>query len=142
MKKPAYWLLKTEPETYSFDQLIQDRKTHWNGVRNFQARNFLREAAEGDLAVIYHSGEERAAVGVAKVVRAQYPDLDPNKPGDWVQIDIEPVKKLAQPIALSEIKGEAALKDMLLIRQSRLSVMPITEQHFQTILKMSGESFN
>jgi predicted RNA-binding protein with PUA-like domain len=140
MKKSAYWLLKTEPETYSFDQLIRDKKTHWNGVRNFQARNFLREAEVGDLAIIYHSGDERAAVGLAKVIRSGYPDLDPAKPGDWVQIDIEPVTKLAKPIALSEIKNETALKDILLIRQSRLSVMPITEMHFQTILKMSGDT--
>lgn len=133
---PGYWLLKSEPSVYSFDQLVKDGKTHWNGVRNFQARNFLKEARKGDLALIYHSNEGKAVVGVAKVVAEAYPDEDPETPGDWVQIDIAPAKKLARPVTLEEIKKSAKLKDLLLIRQSRLSVMPVSKTHFELILKL------
>jgi predicted RNA-binding protein with PUA-like domain len=133
-KKISYWLMKTEPETFSFEQLVRDQKTFWNGVRNFQARNFLKQASVGDLVIIYHSGEERAAVGIAKVVREAYPDPDPEKPGDWVQIDVEAISQLPRPVTLSEIKEDPRFKDLLLIRQSRLSVMPVSQQHFELIL--------
>ena len=136
MQKPGYWLLKTEPETYSISQLQKDKKTNWNGVRNFQARNFLRQAKEGDLALIYHSGEERAVVGIAKVVRPAYPDLDPKKPGDWVQIDLQFNSKLPKAVSLKEIKTEKRLEELLLIKQSRLSVMPVSSQDFKLILNM------
>src|SRR5437588_13060520 len=102
--KPSYWLLKSEPSTYSFDHLIRDGKTNWNGVRNFQARNHLARISKGDIALIYHSGDDKAVVGVARVVREGYPDPDPKKPGDWVQIDLEPVRPLTQPVTLAEIK--------------------------------------
>lgn len=134
-----YWLFKSEPGTYSFDQLIQDRKTNWNGVRNFQARNFLQKVAPGDLALIYHSGDDKAVVGVAKVSKGPYPDLDPKKPGDWVQIDLVPEQKLASPVTLKTLKATPALKDMLLIKQSRLSCMPISAKHFEQILKMGSQ---
>ena len=137
--KKSYWLFKTEPETYSFQQLIKDKKTHWNGVRNFQARNNLRAAKEGDLVIIYHSGDERAAVGVAEVVREAYPDLDPKKPGDWVQIDIVPVSAFKMPIPLAQIKADARFKEVQLIKQSRLSVMPLQKEHFDLLRKL-GES--
>ena len=139
MQNPSYWLPKTEPETYNFSQLHKDKKTNWNGVRNFQARNFLRQAKEGDLALIYHSGEERAVVGIARVVRSAYPDPDNKKPGDWVQIDLQFDSKLKNPVSLKEIKTEKRLKDLLLIKQSRLSVMPVSSQDFKLILNM-GEA--
>src|SRR4051812_11557433 len=100
-----YWLLKSEPSTYSFDQLLKDKKTNWNGVRNYQARNFLKEAQVGDLALIYHSNEGKAVVGIAKVIKAAYPDLDKDAPGDWVQIDIAPVEKLETPVTLDALKA-------------------------------------
>jgi predicted RNA-binding protein with PUA-like domain len=134
--RSQYWLLKTEPETYSFAQLLKDKKTNWDHVRNFQARNFLRQVAKGDLALIYHSGDEKAVIGVAEVVREAYPDPDPETPGDWVQIDLKPVEPLAAPVSLKEIKSTASLSGMPLIKQSRLSCMPITHAHYETLLKL------
>jgi predicted RNA-binding protein with PUA-like domain len=134
-----YWLMKSEPSVYSFDQLIKDKKTNWNGVRNFQARNFLREVKSGDLALIYHSNEGKAVVGVAKVVREAYEDKDPDVPGDWVQIDLAPVKPLESPVTLEEIKKNSKLKDMLLVKQSRLSVMPVSKAHFELITKLGAK---
>jgi predicted RNA-binding protein with PUA-like domain len=136
--KPSFWLMKTEPGTYSFSQLLKDGKTNWSGVRNFQARNNLREIKRGDIVLIYHSGDDKSVVGVAKVVREAYPDPDPKKKGDWVQVDLEPVEKLGNPVPLGEIKGTRELKDMMLVRHSRLSVMPITGDHYKRILKLGG----
>src|SRR6185312_5525644 len=114
---PHYWLLKSEPSTYSFDQLVRDKRTNWNGVRNFQARNFLKEAKTGDLALIYHSNEGKAVVGIAKVVKEAYVDPDPETPGEWVQIDVASVGKLEKPVSLEEIKKSSKLKDILLVKQ-------------------------
>jgi predicted RNA-binding protein with PUA-like domain len=136
---PQYWLFKTEPETYSFAQLLKDGKTNWNGVRNFQARNFLLKAEKGDQAIIYHSGDDKCVVGIAKVIKAAYPDLDPEKPGDWVQIDLAPVEEFNRTISLKEIKATPALADMLLIKQSRLSCMPISAKHFETLVKLGKD---
>lgn len=133
----GYWLLKTEPSTYSFAQLRKQRKTNWNDVRNFQARNFLKEIAPGDLALIYHSGDDKAVVGVAKVARAAYPDVDPETPGEWVQVDVAFERELARPVALKELKQDAALTNLLLIKQSRLSVMPVKKAEFDRILKLA-----
>lgn len=135
-----YWLLKTEPETYSFDRLLKDKKTNWNDVRNYQARNFLREIKKGDLTVIYHSGDDKAVVGVAECVKEGYPDIDSDDGSEWVQIDIAPVKPLKAPVSLATIKSTAALKEMPLIRQSRLSVMPITKAHYETLLKLGEKA--
>jgi predicted RNA-binding protein with PUA-like domain len=132
-----YWLLKTEPETYSFDRLLKEKKTNWNDVRNFQARNFLREIRKGDVAVIYHSGDVKSVVGIAQCVREGYPDIDADDGKEWVQIDIAPVKPLPHPVPLSAIKSAESLKDLPLIRQSRLSVMPITRAHHDEILKLA-----
>ena len=132
-----HWLLKSEPSTYSFQDLVRDRKTNWNGVRNFQARNYLKQVQPGDLAIIYHSGDERAAVGVSRVVRGAYPDPDPKKPGEWVQIDIEPGQPFPQPVPLTAMKTTPALKTLPLLKQSRLSVMPITAAHSEAILELS-----
>ena len=133
-----YWLYKTEPETYSFDDLLRDKKTNWNGVRNFQARNNLKAARKGDQVLIYHSGDDKSVVGVAEVSTDPYPDPDPTKSGDWVQVDLKPIRKLNRPVTLSEIKADKSLKDLLLIRQSRLSVMPIKAQEFKTLSQYSG----
>lgn len=137
--KHSFWLLKTEPGTYSFSQLMKDGKTNWNGVRNFQARNHLKAIRKGDIALIYHSGDDKSVVGVARVVREAYPDPDPSKNGDWVQVDLEPVEELGQPVALSQLKSTRELKDLPLIKQSRLSVMPITGDHYKRILKLGGK---
>jgi len=132
----SHWLFKTEPETYSFGQLLKDKKTNWNGVRNFQARNHLRNIKKGDLVLIYHSGDSREVVGVAKVVREGYTDLDPKKAGDWVQIDLAPVESFSKAVTLAEIKKDTALKSIPLIKQSRLSVMPVSAAEFKHILKL------
>lgn len=138
MAPPNYWLLKTEPETYSFEQLLKDKKTPWNGVRNHQAKNNLNQMKPGDLALIYHSGENREVVGIAEVSRSAYPDPDPNRPGEWVQVDLKPAKALKNPVTLETLKSTATLKTLPLIKQSRLSVMPVTAAHYKTILKLGG----
>jgi predicted RNA-binding protein with PUA-like domain len=132
------WLLKSEPEVYSIDQLQKDRKTNWDHIRNFQARNYLRQMKKGDSALIYHSGGERQVVGVAEVVREAYPDTDAEygPEGDWSQVDVKFVEKFAHPVTLAAIKATAALKELPLIRQSRLSTMPISEKHFALICRM------
>ena len=131
----AYWLYKSEPSTYSISDLKRDKKTNWNNVRNFQARNNLRKAKKGDLAFIYHSGDDKAVVGIAIVLREGYIDPDPEG-GDWTQIDIGFKEELKKPVTLAEIKKTDALKDIPLIKQSRLSCMPLDEKHFKAILKL------
>lgn len=131
-----HWLFKTEPSTYSYSDLQKDGKTAWSGVRNFQARNFLRETSPGDLVMIYHSGDEKSVVGLARISREAYPDPDPKKPGDWVQIDLVPMEKFAEPVSLKQIKETPALGDMLLVRHTRLSCMPMTAKHFDTLVKL------
>lgn len=132
-----YWLLKTEPETYSFATLLKDKKTNWNGVRNYQARNNLKKISKNDIALIYHSGKDKAVVGIAQVVREAYADLD-DEGGDWVQIDLKPVEELARPVSLKNIKSNKLLGDLPLIKQSRLSVMPISKAHFDILVAMGN----
>lgn len=120
-----YWLLKTEPNCYSFDDLVRDRQTHWDGVRNYQARNNLKSMKKGDLCFIYHSVGPREIVGTARVVKEHYPDPTTDDPA-WVVVDVEPIKKLQHPISLAIIKNDPALQHMQLIKQSRLSVCPVT----------------
>lgn len=134
----TYWLLKTEPETYSFERLLSEKRTNWDHVRNYQARNYLRKMAKGDVALIYHSGDVKAVVGVAKIVREAYVDPD-LEGGDWSQVDVQAVHALAHAVTLTQIKATKTLGDLPLIKQSRLSVMPITEAHFKTLLKLAGE---
>ena len=136
----SYWLLKTEPSTYSFSTLKRDGRTNWNGIRNFQARNNLRNMSVGDVAIIYHSGDDKAAVGLARVTTSAYPDPDPKKPGDWVQVDLSYVETFACPLSLKEMKATAALKTLPLITQSRLSAMPISSAHFELLCKMAGQA--
>jgi len=132
-----FWLFKSEPETYSFSQLLKDKRTNWNDVRNYQARNYLRKVEKGDHALIYHSGDDKAVVGISECIKTAYPDIDPEG-GDWVQIDLKPIEALKAPVTLATIKATAALKDIPLIKQSRLSCMPITKTHFETIKKLGG----
>ncbi len=134
---PSHWLVKQEPEKYSFAQLLKDKKTMWDGVRNFQARNNLRAMKKGDRVLYYHSVSEKAVVGLCEVVREAY--ADPTAPGeDWSVVDLKPVKPLPKPITLETIKATASLQDIALIRQSRLSVLPLRAAEAATILKMGG----
>ncbi len=136
-----YWLFKSEPETYSFQTLAKEKKTTWNGVRNFQARNFLRQCKKGDFAFIYHSGKEKAVVGVCRILKDGYLELDPKKPGEWTQLDVAYALQLKSPVSLAMIKKTPALKTMPLIKHTRLSCMPVDEKEFKTILEM-GEAWD
>ena len=138
MTSPAHWLLKTEPSTYSLADLRRDERTNWDGIRNYQARNFLKLIKKDDLALIYHSGDERSVVGIARVIKEAYPDPDSRKKGDWVQVDLEFMKAFNSPVPLAEIKTRTALQSLLLLKQSRLSVSPVTAAHYQAILKMGA----
>ena len=138
MAEKHYWLVKSEPLKYSWGEFVKDGSTYWDGVRNYAARNFLKEMRVGDLVLYYHSNEGKAVVGVARVTRTAYPD--PTTDDDrWVVVDLKPVKALQKPVSLADIKAEARLKNLPLIRQSRLSVMPVARAEFQKILWM-GET--
>ena len=132
------WLVKQEPEDYSWDDLVRDKKTAWTGVRNFQARNNLRNMKTGDAVLFYHSGKEKSVVGIAEVAKAAYPD--PTADDDsWIAVDIKPVKRLPKPVSLTDIRANGKLRNLLLVRQSRLSVMPVSKEDFDEIVKMSGK---
>lgn len=134
-KSPAHWLVKSEPEKYSWDDFVRDGSTYWDGVRNAQARNHLCDMARGDLVLYYHSNEGRCVVGVAKVTRTAYPD--PTSDDErWRVVDLAPLVPLAREVTLAEIKGDAALADIALVRQSRLSVMPLPKAAFRRILSL------
>ena len=134
----SYWLVKQEPSSYSWSDFVQEGKTSWTGVRNYTARNNLRKMRKGDEVLFYHSGEEKAVAGIAKVTRIAYQDPTA-KEGDWSAVDLAPVKPLRRAVTLREIKGNSRLKNIPLVRQSRLSVMPLTESDFCEILKMSTQ---
>jgi predicted RNA-binding protein with PUA-like domain len=129
-----YWLLKTEPETYSWNDLVRDKKGVWDGVRNFQARKNLQAMAKGDIAMIYHTGEQKAIVGLATVTRSPYPE--PKDPA-WVAVDLVPDKPLKNPVALSSIKKEKSLAGMVLVKAARLSVQPVQPAEFKKIMELS-----
>ena len=132
----ASWLVKTEPGEYSWADLVHDRRTHWDGVTNAQAQINLRAMAEGDTVVVYHSQTDKAAVGIAKVVKAAYPDpTDAN--GKRVWVDIEPVDALAQAVTLAQMKAEPIFATSPLVRQSRLSVVPLTDDQLATIVLLA-----
>lgn len=136
---PKYWLVKSEPSSYSWDQLVKDGSTYWDGVRNYQARNNLREMQKGDLVLYYHSNEGLAVVGIARVIKESY--QDPTTDDDrWLVVDIAPVEKLANPVTLETIKANAALKEMVLVKNSRLSVMPVTKREFETVLALAKKA--
>jgi predicted RNA-binding protein with PUA-like domain len=132
---PSYWLLKTEPTTYSFDRLVQEGQAVWDGVRNNLALKYLREMKAGDHLLIYHSGADKAVVGQAKVVKAAYPDPSADDP-KIVVVDLVPAGKLPKPVPLSAIKAEASLGDLPLVRMPRLSVMPVPAEAWKKILAM------
>jgi predicted RNA-binding protein with PUA-like domain len=136
-QEPGFWLVKQEPETYSWDDLVRDGRTDWTGVRNFQARNNLRQMKAGEAVLFYHSGASKSVVGIAEVAKAGYPDPTADDP-QWVAVDIKPVKPLKQPVALADMRENSQLSNLLLIRQSRLSVLPVTKDEFETIVKMGG----
>ena len=129
-----YWLVKTEPETYSWDNLVKDSKTTWDGVRNFQARSNLKKMQNGDQVFIYHTGDEKAIIGLAKVVKEPYPDP---KDKDWVVVDLVAGKKLKKPVSLSQIKADKRLANMVLVRASRLSVQPVKPEETELIISLS-----
>jgi predicted RNA-binding protein with PUA-like domain len=132
-----FWLVKQEPSDYSWADFVADGSTSWTGVRNYAARNNLRRMSKGDEVLFYHSGEDKAVVGIAKVARTAYRDTTA-KEGDWSAVDLVPVKGLPKPVTLREIKAKPALKNIALVRQSRLSVMPLAAKDFATIVKMAG----
>ena len=131
----SFWLVKQEPSSYSWSDFLADGETSWTGVRNFSARNNLRKMQTGEEVLFYHSGEEKGVVGIARVTRTAYSDPTA-KDGDWSAVDLSAVKPLGRPVTLREIKSNPRLQEIPLIRQSRLSVMPLAEADFREILKM------
>lgn len=131
-----FWLVKQEPSSYSWSDFLAERQTAWTGVRNYTARNNLRKMRKGDEVLFYHSGEEKAVVGIARVIRPAYPDPTA-KEGDWSALDLAPLKSLGRSVSLREIKDNSRLKNTPLVRQSRLSVMSLSAGEFHTIIEMS-----
>src|SRR6266536_1901832 len=131
----TYWVVKQEPEAYSWADFVKDGGTAWTGVRNFQARNNLRAMRKGDLVLYYHSVSDKQVVGLAKVAKEAYPDPTA-KEGDWSAVDLAPLKPLESPVDLETIKSDKALSDIPLVRHGRLSVQPLTKAQFQRILKL------
>jgi len=130
-----FWLVKSEPSAYSWTDFLRDGKTAWTGVRNFTARNNLRAMRKGDAAFFYHSVTDKAVVGIANVVREAYTDPTA-KEGDWSAVDLAPEKTLPKPVTLEQIKKNPKLKEMALLRLSRLSVQPVTKAQFEEIVRM------
>jgi predicted RNA-binding protein with PUA-like domain len=133
----SYWLIKSEPEVYSWDQLVKDKQTRWDGIRNYAARLHLRSMKKGDEIFFYHSNKGTEIVGIAKVTKEAYPDPTSSDPA-WFAIDVKEEKKLAKPVSLEQIKKEKKLSAMALVRISRLSVQPVTEEEWKIIMKMGG----
>jgi predicted RNA-binding protein with PUA-like domain len=132
-----YWLIKQEPEDYPFAQLWRDKKTAWTGVRNYQARNNLRAMLKGDQAFYYHSGGERQIVGLCEIAKIAYPDPTATE-GDWSCVDVRPLKSAATPLTLTAIKAEPSLSTLALVRQSRLSVMPVSPAEAIILRRLLG----
>ena len=133
----AYWLIKSEPSAYSWDQLVKDKKTSWTGVRNFQAQINLKAMKVGDRAFFYHSGEGKEIVGIAEVTKTAYPDTT-DKEGKSVTVDFKAIEPVKKPVTLAEIKADPKFKEMKLVRQSRLSVSPVSGEHWKLLLKMAS----
>jgi predicted RNA-binding protein with PUA-like domain len=132
----AFWLVKSEPLTYSWDQFVKDKKTTWDGIRNYAARLHVRAMKKGDEVLFYHSNEGLEIVGIAKVIKEAYPD--PTTKDDWSAVDLKAHKKLKKPVTLNEIKKDKRLADMALIRISRLSVQPVKEEEWKIIMEIAG----
>jgi predicted RNA-binding protein with PUA-like domain len=136
-----FWLIKQEPTKYSWDEFVHDKETYWDGVRNYQARNNLKAMKKGDYAFYYHSVSDKKIMGIAKVTKEFY--QDPTTPDErWVVVDLKPVKPLKNQVSLEQIKGEKSLQDIALVKQSRLSVAPLTQKDFKIILKMGGTNLS
>ena len=132
----AFWLIKSEPSVYAFSQLVKDKKTRWDGVRNFEARKNLRSMKSGDFCLFYHSNDDKAVVGVARVVKEAY--QDPTTSEDWSVVDVEPVMGLKKSVTLAEIKDSPKLSTMVIVKKSRLSVAPVTKAEFDAVLAAGG----
>jgi len=132
-----HWLIKSDSDTYAWKDLVNEKKTAWTGVRNFQARNNLANMQKGDKLLFYHSGEDKAVVGEAKVVKAHYPDPTATE-GNWVCVDVAPDKAFKQPVTLAAMRLEPSLKNFMLLRQGRLSVIPATEEEYYNIVRMGN----
>jgi predicted RNA-binding protein with PUA-like domain len=137
LRMKNFWLVKQEPSSYSWANFTAEGKTNWTGVRNYTARNNLRRMRKGDEVLFYHSGEDKAVIGIAKVTRGAYPDPTA-KEGDWSAVDLAPIKSLREPVTLQQIKAAPQLKKIQLARQSRLSVMPVTAGEFRAIVAMGS----
>jgi predicted RNA-binding protein with PUA-like domain len=133
----SFWLVKQEPSSYSWSDFVAEGETSWTGVRNYTARNNLRKMRKGDEVFFYHSGDDKTVVGIAKVTRTAYPDPTA-KEDDWSTVDLAPVKPLRRPVTLREVKANPRLKGIPLVRQSRLSVMPVAESEFREIVEMGS----
>jgi predicted RNA-binding protein with PUA-like domain len=133
---PSYWIVKSEPSTYSYADLAKEGRTEWTGIRNFAARNHLRAMKKGDLALFFHTGDEKAVVGVAKVVAEASADPTAPKGEDWSKVDLAPVKPFAEAVPLSTLKKTKALGEMAMLKQSRLSVSPVTKDELALIAKL------
>ena len=134
----AYWLVKSEPNVYGWDHLVKEKQTVWSGVKNFAARNHLKTMKKGDEVLFYHSNERMEIVGIAKVVKEFYQDPTTEET-NWVAVDLKPVKKLKQPVTLSQIKADKRLQEMALVRLGRLSVQPVTEKEWKIVMELAGE---
>ena len=132
----AYWIMRSEPDAYSWDDLTRDGGTEWDGVRNYTARNFLKDMQQGDLALFYHSQKDKAAVGVMEITRAWKPD---GPSGQWASVRVEPRDKLSKPVTLAAIKAEPKLAKLEMLRQSRLSVTPVREEEWRVLLEMARQ---
>jgi predicted RNA-binding protein with PUA-like domain len=130
-----FWLLKSDPDSYSIDNLKADKKTDWDGIRNYQARNFLRQMTKGDMALVYHSGDEKSVMGVAKISKPAFKDTT-SPEEDWSAVEISFVKKFKNPITLKMIKDDKRLSELMLLRQSRLSVTPLTSEEYEIIINL------
>jgi len=134
-----YWLVKQEPEDYSWTDFVRDGATAWTGVRNYAARNHLKAMRAGDQVFYYHSGDDKCIVGLAQVKRAAFPDPSADSPDEgWVAVELAPVKPLPSPVTLAQVKADTALKEIALVRISRLSVQPVKPAEFARILKLAG----
>ena len=134
----AYWLVKSEPSTYGWDQLVKDKSTTWDGVRNYAARNHLRSMNKNDEVLFYHSNEGLEIVGIAKVAKTAYQDPSTDETA-WVVVDLKPHKRLKKPVSLVQIKADKRLANMALVKIGRLSVQPVTDDEWKTIMELAGE---
>jgi predicted RNA-binding protein with PUA-like domain len=133
----SYWLAKSDPDTYGWPDLVRDGKTTWDGIRNYKARNYLREMKPGDLVLFYHSGEEKSVVAAMKILSEPFPDKT-SEEDIWSAVDVAPAWTLKSPVTLSRIKAEPSLRNIHLVREGRLSVMPLEKEAFDTIVAMGG----